>query len=246
MFWSILEKFYTLKNAILPNNHFYEILDLFNLFLRPNIIKILEFLKEKKINKICDKVMIYTNNQGPKSWTHLIKSYFHHKLDYPLFDKSIGAFKVNGKQIEVCRTSYSKSVSDLINCTKLPANTKFCFIDDQHHPDMEHKNVIYLNVKQYVYNYKFSHMIETYFNKFSKKILKVTTKQNYIDYFKHHSQGYKYDKLHKSDLEQDVDNVIGKKIIEHLERFFKAKKTDKKSRKKYKLKFNYTRRNKNQ
>ena len=67
--------------------------------------------------------MIYTNNQGPKSWAESIRDYFHNKLKYEIFDQIIGAFKVKGKQIEIGRTSHYKSIKDLINCTKLPEET---------------------------------------------------------------------------------------------------------------------------
>ena len=45
------------------------------------------------------KVMIYTNNNGPKSWTYDIKHYIEKKLNYKLFDKIITAWKVNGKPL---------------------------------------------------------------------------------------------------------------------------------------------------
>ena len=83
---------------------------MFPLFLRPNILILLELIKKKKITKVCDYVMIYTNNNGPNEWANLIKSYFHYKLDYELFDKIIRAFKIDGKQIEFCRSSYDKSL----------------------------------------------------------------------------------------------------------------------------------------
>ena len=41
--------------------------------------------------------MIYTNNQGPKEWTQMIKHYIETRLEYNLFDKIIGAFKIKGK-----------------------------------------------------------------------------------------------------------------------------------------------------
>ena len=63
----------------------------------------------------------------------------------------------------MCRTSHYKSIKDLINCTKLPEKTKILFIDDQHHPEMEGNNVVYLHIKPYVYKYKFIDMINSYY-----------------------------------------------------------------------------------
>ena len=240
-FWRVLEKFYSSNDKPITNIEFYNLLNLFNLFLRPRIMEILKFLKKKKEEKKCDKIMIYTNNNGPKDWAELIKSYFHHELNYSLFDQVIGAFKVNGKKIEICRTSHSKSVSDFINCTKLPNNTQIFFIDDQYHSEMENKNVVYVNIKPYIYNYKFNDMINSYFEKYESKIISVSSKQQYYSFFKNNLKGYRYDHLNKTKLEQEIDDILGKKIIEHLEEFFKTKKT-RSSRKKREIRLNTTKR----
>ena len=60
MFWEALENYYGHK---LPDPYFFEIVDLFQEFLRPNIITILKFLLEKKKQGKCNSLMIYTNNQ---------------------------------------------------------------------------------------------------------------------------------------------------------------------------------------
>ena len=41
------------------------------------------------------KVIIYTNNIGPKSWVFNIKKYIENKIQGKLFDKIIPAWKVN-------------------------------------------------------------------------------------------------------------------------------------------------------
>lgn len=226
IFWNILEKYYTHHKVKYDNKLFYNVLDIFDLYLRPNILDILEFLKKKKQENKCEKIMIYTNNQGPSSWANLIKSYFHYKLDYDLFNQIIGAFSINGKKIELCRTSHSKSVSDLINCTKLPENTKIFFIDDQHHHEMEHESVVYIHIKEYVYNYNFNDMLRMYFDKNHDDILKISTYNNYIKFFKSHLKNFKFQHKNKTALEQDIDIILSKKIIEHLEDFFKTRRTN--------------------
>ena len=55
---------------------FNEVLDLYPEFLRPNILKILLYLKKRKQKSHCSKILIYTNNQGPKEWAISIKNYF--------------------------------------------------------------------------------------------------------------------------------------------------------------------------
>ena len=56
-------------------------MDMFPLYQRPNIINILKYLKKEKQQGHCDKIYIYTNNQGPKSWALLIKQYFEDKIN---------------------------------------------------------------------------------------------------------------------------------------------------------------------
>lgn len=239
IFWSILKEYFSTYNYQYNNDHLYKLIDTFNLFLRPDIITILKYLIEEKQQKRCDKIMIYTNNQGPKSWAESIKEYFHKKLNYKIFDQIIGAFKVNGKQIEICRTSHYKSIKDLINCTKLPEQTKILFIDDQHHPEMEGNNVVYLHIKPYVYKYKFIDMINSYYNINHKLIQNISGIDNYYNFFKERLFEFKDITEVKSQLEEEIDIILSKKIIQHLSEFFNTKKTDK-TRKRRKYKLNYS------
>ena len=94
----------------LNQTEFNNLLDIFHLYLRPDIIKILNYLKNKKEKNKLDKVIIFTNNQGPKDWTNKIKNYFNYKLKYNLFDQIIGAYKINGKEVERLRTSIIKDI----------------------------------------------------------------------------------------------------------------------------------------
>ena len=148
MFWGALENYYKKK---LPISKFFETMDIFPEFLRPHIFEILKYLIKQKKRKECHKVIIYTNNQGPKSWTEMISKYFNWKLGYKVFDKVIASFKIDGNQIEMCRTSHSKKYTDLLRCSKLPDNTRVCFLDDQYHPHMDDKRVFYINSKPYVH-----------------------------------------------------------------------------------------------
>ena len=73
IFCDIIEDYNKKK---LTSNEFNEIMNIFPEFLRPNILKILSYIKLKKQRGDCNKVIIYTNNQGPKEWTQLIKQFF--------------------------------------------------------------------------------------------------------------------------------------------------------------------------
>lgn len=67
---------YYFKNNEYSEKNFNELLNLFPEFLRPKILSILQYLKIKKKENKCYKVMIYTNNQGDKSWAMNIKKLF--------------------------------------------------------------------------------------------------------------------------------------------------------------------------
>ena len=184
MFTGILE--HNIKRR-LTNEEFNILMDLFPLYQRPNILSILNYLKQQKEKKQCYKVYIYTNNQGPKHWALQIKHYFESKLKFPLFDKVIHAYKVNGVQIEKNRTSHNKSVSDLLKCTKLSKHTNICFLDDQYHHDMLKSNTYYLHLKEYHYKYDPNDLFEQFKTHFQLNntyinFLKQSDKYIFMDY----------------------------------------------------------------
>lgn len=226
-------------NAKISQNEFNEILDLYPEFLRPDILDILDFIKLKKDKTHC-KLMIYTNNQRSKEWVIKIKNYFDYKLNGKLFDHVIAAFKINGKHLELCRTSHDKSYSDFIKCTKLPKETKICFIDDQMHEGMKHDNVYYVKVKPYVYMLDFKIMIERYLNQFTYKI---TSNSNYSDFYKlvfNYINSIHFEYNTKSSEEQQIDKIVGKRILQHLNAFLTIhkNKTKKYSKNKNSIKTN--------
>ena len=219
MFWESLELYY---GHNLLEDRFYEVLDTFPDFLRPKILIILEYLKIKKEKNICDQIMIYTNNQGPKSWVRMISNYLNHKIGYNLFDKIIAAFKIKGKIVEVGRTSHNKSLDDLVRCTRIPVNTEICFIDDQKHHLMVQDNIYYINVKPYQFSMPYENMALYYYNAFHEKYNIVDTKDDFINKIVIGMERYSsYILINKSNEEYNADVVVGKQILIHLEDFFK-------------------------
>ena len=101
IFWDCLNEYFNQLNTPLTQTDFNNVLDLYPEFLRPNIIDVLVYLKDKKRTNCCNKIMIYTNNQGPKEWCEHIIHYFDNKTNYKLFDQIIAAFKVNGEKVEL-------------------------------------------------------------------------------------------------------------------------------------------------
>lgn len=143
---------------------FNEILDLYPEFLRPNITSILNYLKYKKQLGICSGVMIYTNNKGPSEWSRYIINYFQKKINYNLFDQIVGAFKKNGKIIEINRTTGKKTIEDFIKCTKIDSDSEICYIDDNVHKKMVVENVYYIKMISYKYFISYEEVLERFSN----------------------------------------------------------------------------------
>jgi len=214
------------SKKMLSQNDFNDVLDLYPEFMRPDIMSIFHFLKNKKESKQCQGIVIYTNNQGPKEWAYYIKNYIEEKLQYKLFDQMICAFKINGKRVELNRTSHDKSMKDLIKYTKLPQNTEFCYIDDTYYPDMAHDNVYYIKIKPYTHDLQFDVMIHRFINSpidIAKTILEVSTKQEFTNFMQETMSQYEFIYLGKNKEEYEIDKIITKKTMEYLQIFFNKK-----------------------
>jgi len=218
MFWdSIKENLKSIKSPIsLNQEYFNDLLDLYPEFHRPNIIKILNYLKDKKTKKDCHKLMIYTNNQGPNDWVKMLISYFETKINFKLFDQIICAFKIQGKQVEKKRTTHLKTYTDLLKCANIPDNTHICFIDDVYYPGMCNDNVYYINLKPYEYNLKFELMIKRFID--SNLIPDLPTSFN--DDLLTNMKRFGYTYVGKTEHANNVDKIVSKKILQHLHVFF--------------------------
>ena len=230
MFWDAFKEYVKHKQIKIPIDQslFNTLLDLFPEFLRPNIINILNYLKKKKQKNHCDKLMIYTNNQGPIEWATHIMDYFENKIDYKIFDQIIAAFKIQGKKVELCRTTHMKTHADLIKCTKLPENTQICFLDDVFYPDMSNDKVYYINVKPYIHDLKFDEMITRMLNSDilindDNDIENSAYCRNFILEF---MNKYNYIYVKKNINSQNIDDILSKKILQYLHIFFKMKPID--------------------
>jgi hypothetical protein len=224
MFWDALKVYINHKQIKQPIDQtlFNKVLNLYPEFLRPNIISILNYLKKKKEKNHCSKLMIYTNNQGPVEWANYIMKYFEEKINYKIFDQIIAAFKVQGKRVELCRTTHMKTHSDLIKCTKLPEDTQICFLDDVFYPDMNNEKIYYINVKPYIHDLQFNEMITRLLN--SNILVGQDTSPTYCrEFILEYMKRYNYIYVGKNDESQNVDKIVSKKILQHLHVFFKMK-----------------------
>jgi hypothetical protein len=224
IFWDSLSLY---LNKELTHQDFNGLMDLYPEFLRPNILGILNYLKKKKEINHCDKLMIYTNNQGPKEWAKYIKNYFETKLDFKIFDQIIAAFKVQGQQIELCRTTHMKTHKDLIKCTKIPEDTYICFLDDVFYPGMSNDKIYYINIKPYIYDLTFDEMI----NRFQKSGILKAEPTSCREQILTDMNKYTYIYVDKSVESQNIDKILSKQIIKHLHIFFDNIKIDNKDAK---------------
>ena len=207
IFWESLNSYIKTEKVEyeLDQKDFNEVLDLFEGFIRPNIVSVLNYLKYKKQTKVCNSVLIYTNNQGTKDWALHIQKFFE--------------TKINGKKYELCRTSHEKTIHDLLKCSKLPPNTEVCFLDDVLYPEMSGKNIYYIKVNPYVYNIPFDVMIQRFLtSEIGKKI--INDKKNFTNYMSTYMSQYAYTYVEKSADEYEIDKIITKKTMFHLQTFF--------------------------
>ena len=217
IFWDCINEYF---NKSLTQIDYNNILDLYPEFLRPNIIDILIYLKNKKFTNCCNKIMIYTNNQGPKEWCEHIIHYFDNKINYKLFDQIIAAFKVNGEKVELCRTTYNKTHTDLIKCSQIPSNTQICFLDDKYHPEMTNEHVYYINVKPYYYDIPFEVMLSRFKN---SKLFSRSIDDKFESIMLDRINQYNYKYTIKTVSENNIDVIVSKQMFIHLKLFLRKK-----------------------
>lgn len=239
VFWNCLQQYFINEKIeyFFTQEDFNQLFDLYPEFLRPNIMTLLKYLMYKKKSKCCHKMLIYTNNQGPKHWCKHLTSYFENKLKFELFDQIINAFKINGEVVEIGRTSHDKSFHDLIKCTKIPPNSEICFLDDSYYPEMANDHVYYINVKPYIHDLDFGEMIQRFWN--SKILLthffKKESREEFETKMKCIFIPYDYFVMPKTVEETNIDKIVSKQILIHLQEFFDQSPTiSKKLKKSYK------------
>ena len=215
----------------ITDNYVFNLLDLWPKFLRLGIIDILETIKKQKKKDKCVKVVIYTNNMGPRRWTLLIKNYLEKKINYPLFDKVITAYRPNDRNN--CRSSHNKSYNDLLRCTGYGENTKFLFLDDQHHPYMRNNNINYIHLVPYDYGMPFNKMINSFISSKYGNLIKKKDVNRFRDYmFRYMNSGNSYNKyiIRRSKItKKDIEQL--RVIKKQLRKFLNIKRTRNKKKK---------------
>jgi len=166
----------------------------------------------------------------------------------PFFDRIIGGFKianimVNSDQPE--RTTAEKTINDFLRCSRLSPNVEICFLDDLNHPKMVNEKVYYIKLQSYHSYIPFEQFITRFLNSklydqhFSALTTRVTQSfsastsnkqiQKQMTAIEMNNVLVKYIKLSKYDAKKEhilvnpreIDEIISKYILFHLQQFFK-------------------------
>jgi len=222
----------------------YKIFDMFPEIFRPDTMSIFKFLKKLKIKLKTPKILIYTNNMGPKTWAYQIKNYIEHKLNYKLFDRTITAWKVDNKIYEKNRTTHNKTYKDLLKAGNLSVNDKICFLDDQSHPHMIHPNINYIHLKAYKHDILFSTMCKKFLKSTLGKIIKKSEHNcficNVIEFSKTDPLGFTYNESQISSRKDYTREILSKlkSFVKENKHNISRKKRKKRAKKTRKL-FNF-------
>jgi hypothetical protein len=240
--------------------YFNDLVEIFPEIYRPNIVRILDYIRKKKESGRCSKVMIYTNNQGPDKWVQHIRDYLEMKLREktlaatgktvspqslaiipPLFDHIIGGFKPRssvggGANIPASRyperTTGEKTVNEFLRCSRLPPDIEICFLDDVLHEQMINGKVYYIKLQGYHSYLPFEHYVlrflasKLYKNVFESMTPNITKQvvtielQNLLIKRANQAQ-YDARKHHTKMNPREIDEIISKYILYHLQQFFK-------------------------
>jgi hypothetical protein len=122
-------------------NLFEHMMDSNHLYLRPGILELLEFVVTARRLLSNVRIVLYTNNQSPE-WVEYAVHYLNKKLSIRVFDKVIDG------SVEK-RPTLVKSVDDFFRWTHYPKDSSLFFVDDQIHPKMLSKQVVYFRISPY-------------------------------------------------------------------------------------------------
>jgi len=255
IFGHVLEEYFNDPNIMY--RYFNDLVDLYPEIIRPSMVRILEYIRKKKNDGICSKVMIYTNNMAPDKWVSHIRHYFEYKLRSagssvstskdlavipPLFDHLIGGFKPTSTTPNYPqRTTKDKTIDDFIRCSRLPANIEVCFLDDLYHPKMTDERVYYIKLQPYYSHIPFETFVVRFLNSalfrnvFDKmQILSIHPSMSALvkkeilsieihNLFTKYANISNYDaKMHQKKMNpREIDEIISKYILYHLQQFFR-------------------------
>lgn len=220
---------YTNHKFTTAQNH--QLLSLYPELFRSGIMDVFKHLKKHKSDNT--KIIIYTNNTGPKSWVMMIKNYIEKQLNGKLFDKVLAGYRegLYGKVQEHSRTTSDKTYEDLVNAVNLSETDKIIFFDDQLHYRMYNTNINYVHLKPYQKLLSLSEFIEKFAeSKLGKKLIK--DKNKLLFGIKETWNKYQFRQYTEKSINEK--NYTTRKILKEIKTFtlFKNKKNSTTKRKK--------------
>lgn len=218
---------FTTLQVVMQDNNILSIsnlLDLYPEFFRNNIFQILQYVYKKKKTGECNKVYIYTNNQSRSQTVSNIVEYITKEVvkeHEKLFDQIIYAFKINGRIVQVGRTSHNKTHDDLLRCTLLPKKTAICYLDDVFFDEMKKEQIYYLQPKPYFHGLSSYTILQRLFN--SKYASLLNTYKSLIQdhYFARSIKNNSFlKKCVRTNTMIQENEMITKKMLYHVRNFF--------------------------
>ena len=159
----------------------------------------------------------------------------------PLFDRIIGGFKIsnaNNELEQLQRATQEKTVNDFLRCSRLSANIEICFLDDLLHQKMVDEKVYYIRLQsynsyipfeQYVMRFINSKLYEQYYVPLRTGVESNKQVHNQMTAIELNNALMKRAKMSQYDAKKvlnkvnprEIDEIISKYILYHLQLFFK-------------------------
>jgi hypothetical protein len=113
-----------------------------------------------------------------------------------------------------------------MRCSKLPENIEVCYLDDVYYPKMNADNVYYIKISPYTHDLPFEIMIHRFINNdISKKLIfGPHSEKDFSDFINENVSKYEFVYNKKNKNEYDIDKIIAKKTMIHLQSFFNKNK----------------------
>jgi hypothetical protein len=100
-------------------------------------------------------------------------------------------------------------------------------MDDNFYPQMANDNIYYINIKPYYHDLEFEYMIKTFYESDIGKELIEDNEEEFESIMWKEIKKYKYDVVMKNKKEYEIDKILGKQIVLHLQEFFKKSNKNK-------------------
>ena len=134
-------------------------------------------------------------------------------IQYEIIDFTIKAL-ISGNH----RRDIVKYIKEKYNVSETTADNYIARAKVKIH-EMANENIYYINIKPYYYDLKFNEMIQKFMNSDCGKKM-INDYDNFEKIMNDEFKRYNYKCLDKNLKEYEIDKVLGKQIMTHLQEFF--------------------------